>query len=167
MIYLSLAAGINNWKPRSIRLRPVMTAKMMSQNHKNTYIFSLNIFIPRTHKASRFWMVPEPPYLWNVHFVIRGNTLDIGSILFSWSIPVNRRTYQNLFKFIYQFGYLDILSITNMHFEIYLLSFSLWYGKILFDFILSPVHTMSRKKWNVLISSCRSTKSTNDSLSST
>ena len=122
MIYLSLAAGINNWKPRSIRLRPVMTAKMMSQNHKNTYIFSLNIFIPRTHKASRFWMVPEPPYLWNVHFVIRGNTLDIGSILFSWSIPVNRRTYENVFKFIYQFGYLKLniiqVSITNMHFEI-------------------------------------------------
>ena len=94
-----------------------MTAKMMSQNHRNTYIFSLNIFIPSTHKASRFWMVPEPPYLWNVHFVIRGNTLDIGSILFSWSIPVKRRTYESLFKFIHYYGYLasNIIYISDIN----------------------------------------------------
>ena len=47
------------------------------------------MFIPKTHKASWFWIVPDVPYFKKVHFVIRGNTFDIGSMRFSWSIPEN------------------------------------------------------------------------------
>lgn len=69
------------------------------------------MFNAKTHRASCFWMLPEAPYLWNVHFVIlkwkrqhfyeivlnlkehtyinhtyRGNTSSIGSLRFSWFI---------------------------------------------------------------------------------
>ena len=45
-------------------------ARMMNQNHRATKIFSLMMFSARTHIASWVSIVPEAPYLWNVHFVI-------------------------------------------------------------------------------------------------
>ena len=42
--------------------------------------------------ASWFWIVPEGPYFWKVHFVTRGKTLDIGSTLSS-SLNANIMKY--------------------------------------------------------------------------
>ena len=39
-------------------------------------------------RLSWFSIVPVGPYLWKVHFDILGNTLVIGSTLFSISMPV-------------------------------------------------------------------------------
>lgn len=44
------------------------------QNQRKMNIFSLRIFRARTQSASCFWIVPEAPYLWKVHFVTLGNT---------------------------------------------------------------------------------------------
>ena len=48
--------------------------RMMSQNQRKMYTFSLMMFNARTHRASCFWIVPDDPYFINVHLVIRGNT---------------------------------------------------------------------------------------------
>ena len=40
---------------------------------KMDFTFSLMMFMPSTHMASTFSMVPELPYLWNLHLVILNN----------------------------------------------------------------------------------------------
>ena len=79
------------------------------------------MFIPNTHKASRFWIVPDCPYFKKVHFVIRGNTFDIGSIRFSWSIPENLSTYDKWINQYFEKRFLGwIFEITNEYLNFYL-----------------------------------------------
>ena len=61
--------------------RAVRMARMMNQNQRVMYIFSLMMLSPSTQRASNFMIVPDDPYLWKVHFVTLG------------------KTYKELFKF--------------------------------------------------------------------
>lgn len=44
------------------------------QNQMNMYVFSFTMFRGRTQSESCFCIDPDAPYLWKIHFVIRGKT---------------------------------------------------------------------------------------------
>ena len=100
-----------------IKLREVLRT-----DHRKTYIFSLMMLMGRMQSPSWLTIEPEGPYLdivmvivaifsplsvilkrpssylWNVHLVILGKTLDIGSTLSSMFCPVNLTTWKESIK---------------------------------------------------------------------
>ena len=79
---LMILIGSTHWNINSVKVHLLEIMKL--------YRYKLNIPYPKWWKyknedtwASWFWIVPEGPYFWKVHFVTRGKTLDIGSTLSS------------------------------------------------------------------------------------
>lgn len=70
--------------------------RIIYQNQIKMYVFSLTMFSGKMQRESCFCIEPDAPYLWKIHFVMRGKTNTIGSIRCSCGVSakcMTRRPY--------------------------------------------------------------------------
>lgn len=77
------------------------------------YVFSLTIFRGRIQSESCFCIDPDAPYLWKIHFVMRGNTYTWNRIE-KWSFEIQVfETFWNYAFFYYFFISKNVESIDS------------------------------------------------------